>query len=109
LVVIAIIGILVAMLMPAIQSARESGRRTTCANQLKQLAFAALNHHNTHKTLPAGGWGYAWIGDPDRGNGRKQPGGWIYNSLPYLEETNLHDLGMGPHQCLPPKKPPARN
>lgn len=95
LVVIAIIGILMAMLMPAIQSARESGRQTVCSNHLKQVSFAALNHHTASKTLPAGGWGYLWIGDPDRGNGRKQPGGWIYNILPYIEERSLHDLGAG--------------
>jgi len=95
LVVIAIIGILMALILPAIQSARESGRQTVCANHLKQIAFAALNHHAAQKALPAGGWGYAWIGDPNRGTGRKQPGGWIYNTLPYLEETALHDLGKG--------------
>lgn len=95
LVVISIIGILMALLMPAIQSARESGRRTTCANHLKQIALAALSHHNSQKALPAAGWGYAWIGDADRGFARKQPGGWIYNILPYLEENNLHDLGKG--------------
>lgn len=95
LVVISIIGILMALLLPAIQSARESGRRTVCANHLKQIAFAALHHHAMQKCLPAGGWGYSWIGDPDRGTGRKQPGGWIYNTLPYLEENNLHDLGKG--------------
>lgn len=99
LVVIAIIGILMALLLPAIQSARESGRQTVCSNHIKQVSFAVLNHNTQIKTLPAGGWGYAWIGDPDRGNGRKQPGGWIYNILPYIEEKNLHDLGAG----LPPQ------
>ncbi|MGC4003410.1 MAG: DUF1559 domain-containing protein [Pirellulales bacterium] len=59
------------------------------------MANAALNHHASQKTLPAGGWGYLWIGDPDRGAGRKQPGGWIYNILPYIEETALHDGGKG--------------
>jgi prepilin-type N-terminal cleavage/methylation domain-containing protein len=95
LVVIAIIGILIALLLPAIQSAREAGRRTTCGNNLKQITLAAINHSDSMKSFPAGGWGYAWIGDADRGFGRKQPGGWIYNLLPYLEENTLHDLGKG--------------
>ncbi|MEX0614092.1 MAG: DUF1559 domain-containing protein, partial [Pirellulales bacterium] len=40
-----------------------------------------------------GGWGWFWVGDPDRGFGKQQPGGWIYNILPYIEEGVLHDQG----------------
>lgn len=93
LVVIAIIGILVSMIMPAIQSARESGRRTQCMNNLRNIGAASLQHLAAQKQFPTGGWGYAWGGDPDRGFDRKQPGGWGYNILPYIEESNLHDLG----------------
>jgi prepilin-type N-terminal cleavage/methylation domain-containing protein/prepilin-type processing-associated H-X9-DG protein len=92
LVVIAIIGILVALLLPAIQAARESARRTSCKNNLKQLALGCMNHESTIKHLPTGGWGADWIGDPDRGFGRGQPGGWIYNLLPFIEEGDLHGL-----------------
>ena len=42
-----------------------------------------------------GGWGHEWVGDPDQGVGQRQPGGWIYNILPYIEERELHDLGAG--------------
>ena len=84
--VIAIIGILVALLLPAIQAAREAARRTQCKNNLRQIALACLNHESTHKTFPHGGWGWHWMGDPDKGFGRKQPGGWIYQATPYLEE-----------------------
>jgi prepilin-type processing-associated H-X9-DG protein len=93
LVVIAIIGILIALLLPAVQAAREAARRTQCVNNLKQLALGAINHHDAHGHLPTGGWGYAWVGDPDRGVGHRQPGGWIFNVLPYVEQGPLHDLG----------------
>ncbi|HEY3391701.1 MAG TPA: DUF1559 domain-containing protein [Lacipirellulaceae bacterium] len=98
LVVIAIIGILVALLLPAVQAAREAGRRTQCKNNLRQIALACLNHESTQKTFPHGGWGFAWMGDPDKGYGPQQPGGWIYQATPYLEEGAVRDVGKG----LPP-------
>jgi prepilin-type N-terminal cleavage/methylation domain-containing protein/prepilin-type processing-associated H-X9-DG protein len=95
LVVIAIIGILVSLLLPAVQGAREAARITQCKNNLKQIGLAARTHTATHGYFPSGGWGFKWLGDPNRGVGRYQPGGWIYNSLPYLEQQNIYDLGLG--------------
>lgn len=95
LVVIAIIGILIALLLPAVQAAREAARRTQCANQLRQLALSFHNHHDAHKHLPTGGWGFTWLGYPEYGYGKNQPGGWLYNILPFMEEHNLHELGAG--------------
>jgi prepilin-type N-terminal cleavage/methylation domain-containing protein len=95
LVVIAIIGVLVAILLPAVQAAREAGRRTQCLNNLRNLGLAINNHLDVHKHYPTGGWGWLWAGDPDRGFGVRQPGGWMYNVLPYMEEGALHDLGKG--------------
>lgn len=92
LVVIAIIGILVALLLPAVQAAREAARRTQCINHLKQLSLGCMNHESTQKRLPTGGWGTDWVGDADRGFGEEQPGSWLYNVLPYIEEQTLHDL-----------------
>jgi len=95
LVVIAIIGILMALLLPAVQSARESARRTQCQNNLKQIGLAAVLHNTKRGSWPSSGWGWGWIGDPDRGFGRTQPGGWIYNVLPYMEQINLWSMGAG--------------
>ena len=95
LVVIAIIAVLVALLLPAVQQAREAARRSQCKNNLKQLGLAAQNHLSAQKIFPTGGWGYHWVGDPDRGYGNNQPGGWAYSVLPFLEERQLHEIGKG--------------
>ena len=63
LVVIAIIGILVSLLMPAVQSAREAARRTQCLNNQRQITLALLQYHDVYKAFPYGaqaGWGHSW-------------------------------------------------
>ena len=93
LVVIAIIGMLVGLLLPAVQQAREAARQMQCGNNLKNLGLASLNHESTTKALPSGGWFCWYVGDPDRGFGPNQPGNWQYSLLPFLEQNALFQLG----------------
>jgi prepilin-type N-terminal cleavage/methylation domain-containing protein len=95
LIVITIIGVLVALLMPAVNNARESGRRAVCCNNIEQLAKGCLELESHYQHLPGGGWGWQWAGEPDRGYGAQQPGGWTYNILPYIDHADLHDMGKG--------------
>jgi prepilin-type N-terminal cleavage/methylation domain-containing protein/prepilin-type processing-associated H-X9-DG protein len=95
LAVITIIGILISLLLPAVQAARESARRTQCTNNVSQLALGALAHESANHCLPTGGWGMNWVGDPDRGFGCRQPAGWAFSMLPYIDMQALHDLGSG--------------
>jgi prepilin-type N-terminal cleavage/methylation domain-containing protein len=81
LVVIGIIGVLVSLLLPAIQAAREAGRRSHCQNSLRQIGIVVLLHEDHAGHFPFGGWGHEWVGDPARGSGNRQPGGWIYNTI----------------------------
>ncbi|MBN2580831.1 MAG: DUF1559 domain-containing protein [Pirellulales bacterium] len=97
LVVIAIIGILIALLLPAVQAAREAARRVECVNHIKQLATATLQHESTHKFFPTGGWGWIWIGDPEMGFSKRQPGGWTFNILPFLEMQQVYKMGANPN------------
>jgi prepilin-type N-terminal cleavage/methylation domain-containing protein/prepilin-type processing-associated H-X9-DG protein len=94
LVVIAIIATLVGMLLPAVQSARESGRRATCANRLKQVATALQTYHQAHNALPAG-VGNARPFNPDVRRDEDSllgcPDTWAAMILPQLELSVIFD------------------
>ena len=82
LVVIAIIGVLVGLLLPAVQQAREAARRSSCSNNLKQIGLAFHNYNDVNKKFPKGVYYSA-----------SQARGWAWGSyvLPFLEEANLYD------------------
>jgi prepilin-type N-terminal cleavage/methylation domain-containing protein len=97
LVVIAIIGILVSLLLPAVQAARESARRTQCINNLKQIGLAFVMHHDTLQAFPSGGSRYS-LGlrrvfvDGAPADYRKQAWTWGYQVLPFMEAQNIWQL-----------------
>jgi prepilin-type N-terminal cleavage/methylation domain-containing protein/prepilin-type processing-associated H-X9-DG protein len=98
LVVIAIVGVLVSLLLPAVQAARESARRAQCMNNLKQLSLGVLNYEQSEKTLPAAGafppidqavhfsWSYYRI-DMQKGLLHS----WATRVLPYIEQQSLYN------------------
>jgi prepilin-type N-terminal cleavage/methylation domain-containing protein len=79
LVVIAIIAVLISLLLPAVQQAREAARRTRCSNNLKQIGLAIHNYHDTYSRFP--------LSSIDQGLGRS---GVFASILPYLDQANIY-------------------
>ena len=98
LVVIAIIGILIGMLLPAVQQVREAARRTQCANNIRQLALGCLNYESAYQVFPTGhnkASGYRWARGPaiiprPSDSTDAQEISWGTFILPFIEQNNLH-------------------
>lgn len=89
LVVIAIIGILIGMLLPAVQSVREAARRTACLNNLRQIGLAVLSFHDSRDAFPP-----ARIATSNQVLpifARSAPGSWAVYILPFIEQQNLFE------------------
>ncbi len=98
LVVIAVIGILVALLLPAVQSAREAARRMSCRNNMKQLAHATQNNHDTFKVFPPG----SVHSGPPATFPLPVPWSWgmVMLTMPFMEGGNVYDtVDMGTKNC----------
>ena len=115
LVVVAIIGILISMLLPAVQQARESARRVSCVSNLRQLGIALLNYESTNKRLPAAG-SYAPVADTihysysywriDLKSGTNYS--WVVSLLPFMENQSLFDqFNLKVHVAANPANPQA--
>ena len=93
LVVIAIIGILIGMLLPAVQQVRQAARRIACANQMRQMALAALNYESAHMALPPG---TEHTVQPDPNPTESDPNslgwGWRSKILPFIEQNAIFDM-----------------
>lgn len=88
LVVIAIIGILIGMLLPAVQQVRAAARRTACANHLRQIGLALQNHHSAHMEFPAGVTDWRPFFGSDGSNRNLA---WSVFLLPFMEQQNVFD------------------
>ena len=85
LVVITIIGILIALLLPAVQAAREAARRMQCTNNLKQIGLALASYESSARAFPMGVY---WSSTSGTSGGRN---GWVIAILPYLELKNIYE------------------
>jgi prepilin-type N-terminal cleavage/methylation domain-containing protein len=91
LVVITIIGILIALLLPAVQAAREAARRMQCQNNMKQVGLAVLNYESQYKTFPPSSCWQSGVSPNDSGQFNNYRANWVIFILPFMDQQSLHD------------------
>ena len=101
LVVIAIIGVLVGLLLPAVQSAREAARRMSCANNLKQQGLAAHTNMDSQRYFPAASWTVDSAGKSNTGNRSGTEHSWRASLLSQMEQRGIADPVSYTHLTLP--------
>ncbi len=102
LVVISIIGILMSLMLPAINGVREAARQASCKHHTMQLGIAVQSHvANNNGRYPSGGHYCRAYGDSDKGTDSTQPGGWIYNILEQLGEGNIRNAVLDERKNVP--------
>jgi prepilin-type N-terminal cleavage/methylation domain-containing protein/prepilin-type processing-associated H-X9-DG protein len=94
LVVIGIIGLLLALLLPAVQAAREAARRSACVNNMRQLAIAAHGFHDSHRRLPG------WVNEV--GGSHRRMASWPIMLFPFMEQMEIWQLWNDPTVSPPP-------
>lgn len=99
LVVITIIGILIGLLLPAVQQVREAARRLECTNKLKQIGLALHNYEASAKVFPPAGIGYGWCKLPERGEDHIKNLNGLLLLLPQLEQIALYEQ-HDPKSCV---------
>lgn len=98
LVVIAIIGVLVSLLLPAVQAAREAARRMQCASNLRNMSLALQNHHDTHEEFPKAIQMPKFFLDSNfraMTDGKRLFANWVVLTLPFIEQQPLYDQFSG--------------
>ncbi|MDR1959278.1 MAG: DUF1559 domain-containing protein [Planctomycetaceae bacterium] len=103
MVVIAIIGILIALLLPAVQAAREAARRMQCSNNLKQLSIALQNYHDSYSAFPARQSIIQEHDNPGASNRHDVYWSWLFKVLPFFEQQTRYDafVNCSPNNCSP--------
>src|SRR4051812_6420674 len=90
LVVISIIAVLIGLLLPAVQAAREAARRIQCVNNLKQLALAGQNYHDSNGSFPGGSYSGKFFNPPCLPGGEENFSCFV-RMLPFLEQSAMYN------------------
>lgn len=97
LLVLSIFLVLISLLLPSLQNAREYARETSCRHHLARLSEASIRHEYLVGYYPSGGWSPEWLGVVSRSSDGSQPGGWAFNLLSYLDARRVREIASYSH------------